>query len=88
MDCVCKDTMYKALDDGGKNVPNAAHSLMATFLCGYINLCVEPRYATTKCHFVLRFYLSPVLQRMGLALLQSAPSSWTIVLKLEVAATK
>eukprot|EP00061_Rhincodon_typus_P009384 g32853.t1 len=40
--------------------------------------CVR-RYTNTKCHYSLRFYLSPVLQRMGLASLPwNAPSSWTI----------
>uniref|UniRef100_UPI00398EA63E probable G-protein coupled receptor 139 n=1 Tax=Pristiophorus japonicus TaxID=55135 RepID=UPI00398EA63E len=56
--------MYKSLDSGGKDVPNVAVILMATFVCGCIKLCTDPRYANTNCHPVLRFYLSPVLQRM------------------------
>ena len=52
---------------------------MATFVCGCIKLCVDPRYANSKCHYFLRFYLSQVLRRMGLATPpQNAPSSWTI----------
>ncbi|XP_078403064.1 uncharacterized protein LOC144683679 [Cetorhinus maximus] len=79
MDRVCRDAMYKPLDKGGKNVPNIALILMATFVCGCIKRCVDPQYANTKCHYVLRFYLSPVLRRMGLATLpRNAPSSWTV----------
>eukprot|EP00061_Rhincodon_typus_P017129 g45688.t1 len=32
-----------------------------------IKLCIDPQYGNTKCHYTLRFYLSLVLQRMGLA---------------------
>ncbi|XP_078412405.1 uncharacterized protein LOC144689141 [Cetorhinus maximus] len=79
MDRVRRDAMYKPLDKGGKNVPNIALILMATFVCGCIKRCVDPQYANTKCHYVLRFYLSPVLRRMGLATLpRNAPSSWTV----------
>eukprot|EP00061_Rhincodon_typus_P018254 g47354.t1 len=79
MDRVCRDIMYKDLDKGGKNVPNATLTLMATFVCGCIKLCVDPQYANTKCHYLLRLYLSPVLRRMGLALLPwNTPSSWTV----------
>ncbi|XP_060685631.1 uncharacterized protein LOC132818637 [Hemiscyllium ocellatum] len=79
MDPVRRDSLYKDLGNGGKNTPNATLTLMATFVCGCIKLCQDPRYANTKCHYVLRFYLSPVLRRMGLASLpRNAPSSWTI----------
>eukprot|EP00061_Rhincodon_typus_P018427 g47595.t1 len=64
---------------GGKKVPNTVLILMTTFVCGCIQLCVDPQYRNTKCHYVLRIYLSPVLQKMALAsLLWNAPSSWTI----------
>eukprot|EP00061_Rhincodon_typus_P015248 g42816.t1 len=73
------DAMYKALDKGRKNVPNTTLILMVTLACGCIKLCVDPWNANTKCHCVLRFYLSPELQRMGQALLLwYASSSWTI----------
>eukprot|EP00061_Rhincodon_typus_P012466 g38221.t1 len=39
----------------------------ATFVCSCIKLCLDPQYANTKSHYLLRFYLSPVLRRMGLA---------------------
>eukprot|EP00061_Rhincodon_typus_P001205 g14031.t1 len=79
MDRVRRNTMYKDLENGGKDVPNATITLMATFVCGCIMLCVDPRYANTRCPYLLRFYLSPVLRRMGLASLpRSAPSSWTV----------
>ncbi|XP_067824015.1 uncharacterized protein [Heptranchias perlo] len=80
MDRVRRDTMYKSPEKGGKNTPNVTLILMATFVCSCIKLCVDPRYANTKCHYVLRFYLSSVLRRMGLATLpQNAPSSWTVL---------
>eukprot|EP00061_Rhincodon_typus_P010220 g34342.t1 len=73
------DSTYKTLDTGGTNVSSVSLIRMATFVCGCIKLCVDPRYANTKGHYVLRFHLSPVLQKMGPAsLLQRAPSSWTI----------
>eukprot|EP00061_Rhincodon_typus_P016808 g45211.t1 len=69
------DSMYKTLDKREKNVPNVALVLMATFVCGCIKLCIDPWYA----YYILRFYLSLMLQRMGLASLPwNAPSSWTI----------
>eukprot|EP00061_Rhincodon_typus_P018263 g47366.t1 len=49
-----------------KNTPNAALILRATFVCSDIKLCVDLQYTNTKCHSILRFYLSLVLQRMGL----------------------
>ncbi|XP_072365904.1 uncharacterized protein [Scyliorhinus torazame] len=79
MDRVRRDTMYKPLEKGGRNVPNASLILLATFVSSCIKLCVDPQYANTKCHYILRFYLSPVLRRMGLASLpRNAPSSWTV----------
>eukprot|EP00061_Rhincodon_typus_P010520 g34873.t1 len=75
--------MYKTLAKCGKNVPNIVPMLMATFVCGCIKLCIDHRYASTKCHYVLRFYLSPVSQRMGLAsLLGNTPSSWAVLYHL------
>ncbi|XP_067853883.1 uncharacterized protein [Heptranchias perlo] len=42
-------------------------------------IIIDPRYANTKCYYVLRFYPSPELRRMGLATLpRNAPSSWTV----------
>ncbi|XP_067864107.1 uncharacterized protein [Heptranchias perlo] len=79
MDHVRRDTMYKSPEKGRKGVPNVALILMASTVCGCIKLCIDPRHANTKCHYVLRFYLSPVLRRMGLATLpRNAPSSWTV----------
>ncbi|XP_067896195.1 uncharacterized protein [Heterodontus francisci] len=44
-----------------------------------IKLRVNLQYANSKCHYVLRFYLSPVLRKMGLVTLpRNAPSSWTV----------
>ncbi|XP_062895155.1 uncharacterized protein LOC134341237 [Mobula hypostoma] len=41
-------------------------------------VCVEPNYMGTKCHYVPRFYLSLVLQRMGLAPMpRNVPVNWT-----------
>eukprot|EP00061_Rhincodon_typus_P013684 g40214.t1 len=51
LDCVCWDTVSKALDKVGKNVPNAALILMVTLVCGCIKLCIDPRYADTKCYY-------------------------------------
>eukprot|EP00061_Rhincodon_typus_P015972 g43936.t1 len=70
MDRICRDSMYKTLDKRRKNVPNAILILMASFVCGCIELCVDPKYANIKCHYLLRFYLSLGLRRMGLALLR------------------
>ena len=71
--------MHKSPENGGKNIPNAALILMATFVCGCIKLCVDPRYTNSKYHYFLRFYLSQVLRRMVLATLPwNAPSSWTV----------
>ncbi|XP_067865005.1 uncharacterized protein [Heterodontus francisci] len=85
MDRVRRDTMFKPLDKGGKNVPNVALILMTTFVCGCIKLCVELQYANSKCHYVLRFSLCPVLRRMDLVTLpQNAPSSWTVPYHLSV----
>ncbi|XP_067873155.1 uncharacterized protein [Heterodontus francisci] len=79
MDRVQRDTMFKPLDKGGKRVPNIALILMTTFVCGCIKLCVDLQYANSRCHYMLRFYLSPVLRRMGLVTLsRNAPSSWTV----------
>ncbi|XP_059833052.1 uncharacterized protein LOC132398101 isoform X1 [Hypanus sabinus] len=61
MERVRPTTIHKSLDNGGKNVPNVALTLMASFVCGCIRLCVDPRYAGTKYHYVSRFYLSPWL---------------------------
>ncbi|XP_067869039.1 uncharacterized protein [Heterodontus francisci] len=49
MDRVRRDTMFKPLDKGGKNVPNVALILMTTFVCGCIKLCVDLQYANSKC---------------------------------------
>eukprot|EP00061_Rhincodon_typus_P006827 g27868.t1 len=71
------------MDNGVKNVSSAALTLLATFVCSCIKLCVDLRYTNTKSHYVLRFYLSRVLRRMGLASLpQNAPSSWTVLYHL------
>lgn len=35
--------------------------LRANYVCGYIRLCVEPNHEGTKCHYLLRFYLTLVL---------------------------
>eukprot|EP00061_Rhincodon_typus_P016697 g45048.t1 len=79
LDKVQRDIIYKELDKGGRNISNSTLTRMATFGCGCIKLCIDPRYANTKCHYLLRFYLSPVLQKIGLAsLLWNTPSSWTI----------
>ncbi|XP_072103315.1 uncharacterized protein [Mobula birostris] len=79
MERVRRTVMHKSLDNGGKNVPNIALTLMASFVCGCIRLCVEPRYVGTKYHYVPRFYLSPWLRRMGLAPLpRNAPVSWSL----------
>eukprot|EP00061_Rhincodon_typus_P013568 g40014.t1 len=79
IDQVCRDSMYKTLAKGRRNIPNVALILMATFVCGCIRLCVDLQYTNTKCYDRLKFYLSPVLQRMGVAsLLQNIPSSWTV----------
>eukprot|EP00061_Rhincodon_typus_P001777 g15750.t1 len=48
MDRVCRDTMYKDLENGRKDVTNAALTLMATFVCGCIKLCIDPQYANTR----------------------------------------
>eukprot|EP00061_Rhincodon_typus_P014102 g40917.t1 len=74
-----RNTMYKTVDKARKNIPNVAIILMATFVYGCIKLCVDPQYANAKFHYVLRFYLSPVLQRMGLALaLPNDSNRWII----------
>ena len=79
MDRVRRATMYKSADNGGKSVPNVALILMATFVCGCIRRSVEPRHVGTKCHYLLRFYLSPVLRRMGLAQMpRNVPVSWSL----------
>eukprot|EP00061_Rhincodon_typus_P013095 g39257.t1 len=52
MDHVDRDTMYKTLDKGGKNVPSATLILMATFTCGCIKLCVDPQ--KRSAHNVLK----------------------------------
>ncbi|XP_048473317.1 modulator of macroautophagy TMEM150B [Rhincodon typus] len=50
MDCVHRDTMYKALDKGlgqgvgAENVPNATFTPMAVFVCGCIKLCIDPQF--------------------------------------------
>eukprot|EP00061_Rhincodon_typus_P006771 g27759.t1 len=76
---VFRDSTYKILDKAGKNIPNVTVIPMASFVCDCIKLCVDPRYANTKCHYVLRLYLAPALRRMGLASLQqNTPSSWAI----------
>eukprot|EP00061_Rhincodon_typus_P007200 g28650.t1 len=63
----------------GKNVSNAILILMAIFMCSSIKLRVDPWYRNTKCHCILRFYLSLVLQRMAQTFMpQNAPSSWTV----------
>eukprot|EP00061_Rhincodon_typus_P002280 g17071.t1 len=67
MDQVRRDAMYKDLENGGKDVPNSTLALMATFVCGCIKLCIDPQYTNARCHYLLRFYLSLVLRRMGLA---------------------
>ncbi|XP_067913684.1 uncharacterized protein [Heterodontus francisci] len=74
MDRVRRDTMFKSLDMGGKNVPNVALILMTTFVCGCIKLCVDPQYANSKCHYLLRFYLSPVFHQTSTLTLQCNPS--------------
>eukprot|EP00061_Rhincodon_typus_P018052 g47052.t1 len=66
IDDVGMDIMYEALDNGRKGIPNAAIILVAIFMCGGMKLFVDPRNANTKCHYVLKFYLSLVLQRTGL----------------------
>eukprot|EP00061_Rhincodon_typus_P008421 g31011.t1 len=66
MDRVRRDIMDKTLDKGWKNVPNATLILMANFVWGLNKQCVDPWSTDTKCHYVLRFYLFSVLQRMGL----------------------
>eukprot|EP00061_Rhincodon_typus_P008418 g31008.t1 len=48
---VCRDSMYKTLDKWGKNRPGIALILMFTFMCGCFKLCVDPRYANSKCHY-------------------------------------
>ncbi|XP_078271722.1 uncharacterized protein LOC144602450 [Rhinoraja longicauda] len=79
MDRVRRATMHKSADNGGKDVPNVALILMATFVCGCIRRSIEPRHVGTKCHYLLRFYLSPVLRRMGLAQMpRNVPVSWTL----------
>ncbi|XP_062894504.1 uncharacterized protein LOC134340861 [Mobula hypostoma] len=76
---VRRTAMHKSLDNGGKNVPNVALTLMASFVCGCIKLCVDPRYVGTKYYYVPRFYLSPWLRRMGLAPLpRNTPVSWSL----------
>ena len=79
MERVRRTTMHKSLDNGGKNVPNVALILMASFVCGCIRLCVDPRYVGTKYHYLPRFYLSPWLRRMGLAPFpRNTPVSWSL----------
>eukprot|EP00061_Rhincodon_typus_P004516 g22787.t1 len=68
MDRVRRDIMYKGFDKVGRNIPNATLTLMATFVYGCIKLCVDPRYANTKCHYVLRFYLCPSVAKDELGL--------------------
>eukprot|EP00061_Rhincodon_typus_P003997 g21512.t1 len=50
MDRVCRDSMYKALDKAGKSVANVTLILMATFVYGCIELCIDPQYANTRYH--------------------------------------
>eukprot|EP00061_Rhincodon_typus_P004986 g23891.t1 len=66
MDHVCRDTMY--LDKRGKNLPNVALILMATFMCGCIKLCMDPciekdgtGLAAVECSKDMNHSLSPVL---------------------------
>eukprot|EP00061_Rhincodon_typus_P009922 g33781.t1 len=71
------DTMYKVLDEGGKNVPIVA--LILTYVNSCIKLWVDPQFANTKIPYIPRFYMSLVLRRMGLALLlNNTPSGWTV----------
>eukprot|EP00061_Rhincodon_typus_P015256 g42829.t1 len=50
---------------------------------GCIKLCIDPWYANTKCHYVLMFYLTLVLSRLGLASLSwNAEGSWTALYHL------
>eukprot|EP00061_Rhincodon_typus_P005790 g25735.t1 len=46
MDHVCRNAKYKTLDKAGKNVNLI---LMATILCGCIDLCIDPRYQVSLC---------------------------------------
>eukprot|EP00061_Rhincodon_typus_P006710 g27657.t1 len=75
---VIRDFMDKALARCG--VERVGHlNLMVAFVCGCMKLCIDPQYTSIKRHEVLRFYLFPVLKRIGLAsLLQNTPSSWTV----------